>query len=309
MKEPREQENNLSRKRKPRLRPRTAAWIMGMIVLLITVGASVGLFGGNRSSITLPGSVESKTETTQEEQQFTLTDADISVSNVQQVIASLKRPDAYSMAIDNTVFWDQDWSTCQVNRYVRSGVSLTEYLNTTQEAERYEMIDGDMYYAWRVGKKKYHKGSSGSLSADQASMIPTYETILDADLTTITDAGLRTIDGVPCVYAVLKDEDSGYTITYSVSTVTGLLLQAEYTRGDELVRSVSVSALDMTIPEESLFALPDGTNLVTEAEKKIEAENDAQTESNTETESDNTETESSSEIESNTETEDTMGNE
>lgn len=268
MKKPQEQEKNPARKRKLCLRPRTAAWIVGMLVLMVAIGASIGLFSGNRDSITLPsGSAATAPETTQEEQEFTLTDADISVNNVQQVIASLKRPDAYSMAIDNTVFWDQDWSTCQVNRYVRSGISLTEYLNTTQEAERYEITDGDKYYSWRVGKKKYHTGSSGSLSADQASMIPTYETILDADPSTITDAGLRTIEGVPCVYAVLQDKDSGYTITYSVSTVTGLLLQAEYTRGDELVRSVSVSTLDLTIPDEGLFSLPDGTNLVTKAEQ------------------------------------------
>lgn len=271
MKKPHEQETNPSKKR--RLRPRTAAWIVGMLVLLVAVGASIGLFGDNSSSIELPnGSASTEPKTKQEEQQFTLTDADISVNNVQQVIASLERPEAYSMAIDNTVFWDQDWSTCQVNRYVRSGISMTEYLNTTQEAERYEIIDGDKYYSWRVGKKKYHTGSTGSLSADQTAMIPTYETILDADPSVITDAGLRTIEGIPCVYAVLKDEPSGYTITYSVSTVTGLLLQAEYTRGDELVRSVSVSTLDMTTPDESLFALPDGTNLVTQAESNAGTE-------------------------------------
>ncbi len=265
MKRTDKQDSRQPRKRRPFLRPRTATWIVGIIVLLFAVGFSVGLFGGNRHSITLPDGSATQEDMTQEEQQFILTDADITVDNVQQVIDSLERPDAYSMAIDNTVFWDQDWSTCQVNRYVRDGVSLTEYLNTTQETERYEMIDGDTYYSWRVGKKKYHTGSSGSFSADQVSMIPTYETILDADPSEITDAGLRTIDGVPCVFCVLLDEDSGYTITYSVSTVTGLLLQAEYTRGDELVRSVSVTALDTAPPDETLFTLPDGSNPVTGA--------------------------------------------
>lgn len=252
--------------RKPhgfRITPRVIAWIIVLLALLIAVAAAVGLFGGKKNTISQPNGSAESVQQVKEEQNVTFTDADITLDNVQQVIENLHRPDAYSLAIDNTVFWNQDWSTCQVNQYVRDGVCLTEYLDTTQEVERYEMIVGEYYYSWREGHKKYHQSSTGTVTADQTAMIPTYETIVDTDPSELTDAGLRTVNNIPCIYCVVEDPQSSYTITYSVSTVTGLLVQAEYARGDEIVRSVSVTAVNMETPEGELFTLPDGTNVLT----------------------------------------------
>ena len=47
-----------------------------------------------------------------------------------------------------------------------------------------------------------------------------------------------------------------------MSTVTGLLVQADYSRGDEIVRSVSVTAVNTETPEKELFELPDGTQVL-----------------------------------------------
>lgn len=248
--------------RRFRITPRVIAWVVVLLALLLAVAAAVGLFGGDANTISLPDGSTEVSQRTTEEQNFTLTDADITLENVQQVIQDLRRPEAYSVAIDNTVFWDQDWSTCQVNQYVRDGVCLTEYLDTTQEIERYEMIVDDVYYSWREGRKKYHKSSTGTVTADQTAMIPTYETIVDTDPSELTDAGLRTVNNVPCIYCVVVDPLSGYTITYSVSTVTGLLVQAEYSREDEIVRNVSITAVNMETPEDELFELPDGTQVL-----------------------------------------------
>lgn len=248
--------------RRFRITTRIVAWIVVLLALLIAVAASVGLFGGDTDTISLPDGSAEAVQRKSEEQSFALTDADITLENVRQVIQDLRRPEAYSVAIDNTVFWDQDWSTCQVNQYVRDGICLTEYLDTTQEVERYEMIVDDVYYAWREGRKSYHTSSTGTVTADQTAMIPTYETIVDTDQSELTDAGLRTVNNIPCIYCVVEDSSSGYTITYSVSTVTGLLLQADYSRGDEIVRNVSITAVNMEIPEAELFELPDGTQIL-----------------------------------------------
>lgn len=266
-----------------RLTPKTAAWIVVIIALIAAVAISTGLMGG-RTSISLPdGSGTQNQKAASEEQSFTLSDADITVDNVQQVIADLSRPDAYSMAIQNTVYWDTDWSACQVDLYVQDGVFLTEYYNTTQEIERYELIDGDVYYSWRAGKTKYHKGKTGSVTADQNSMIPTYETIADLDKDSITEAGLRTVNTEPCIYCVVEDEDSGYTITYSVSTVTGLLMQADYTKGDTLVRSVVVTTVDSNAPSSDKFVLPDGLNVVTGVQSSVSTTTDSTTDTTTDT--------------------------
>ena len=171
--------------------PRIAACIVVAAALIIAVALSTGLFGRSSDHISLPEGSADPAQPTVEKQNYQLSDADITLENVQQVIEQLRRPEAYSVAIDNTVFWDQDWSTCQVNQYVRDGVCLTEYLDTTQEIERYEMIDGNTYYSWRAGRKSYHKSSTGSVTADQTAMIPTYETIVDTEPSELTDAGLR----------------------------------------------------------------------------------------------------------------------
>ena len=247
---------------RPGTAPRIAACLVVVAALIIAVALSTGLFGRSSDHISLPVGSADPAKPTVEKQNYQLSDADITLENVQQVIEQLRRPEAYSVAIDNTVFWDQDWSTCQVNQYVRDGVCLTEYLDTTQEIERYEMIDGNTYYSWRAGRKSYHKSSTGSVTADQTAMIPTYETIVDTEPSELTDAGLRSVGTIPCIYCVVKDPMSGYTITYSVSTVTGLLVQADYSRGDEIVRSVSVTAVNTETPEKELFELPDGTQVL-----------------------------------------------
>lgn len=244
--------------------PRVIAWTAVLIALLLAVAASIGLFGGSSDHISLPAGSAAAPQPTVETQNYTLSDADITLDNVQQVIEQLRRPEAYSVAIDNTVFWNQDWSTCQVNQYVRDGVCLTEYLDTMQEIERYEMIDEETYYSWRAGRKNYHTSSTGSVTADQTAMIPTYETIVDTEPSELTDAGLRSVNGIPCIYCVVEDPMSGYTVTYSVSTVTGLLVQADYSRGDEIVRSVSITAVNMDTPDKELFELPDGTQVLDE---------------------------------------------
>ncbi len=249
-------------RQKRRLSPRTAAWIVVILALLASVLVSVGLTG-QKTKIVLPNGSAAATPTASETQSFTLSDADITKDNVQQVIADLRRPDSYSLSIKNTVYWDTDWSECQVNLYVLDGVSLTEYYNTTQEVDRYELIKGKKYYSWRVGQKKFHKGKNGSVTADQNSMIPTYESIAQVDRQAVTDAGLRTVNSEPCVYCVVNDEKSGYTITYYVSTVTGLLMQADYTEKDTLVRSVIVTAVENTAPGAEKFVLPNGRNVVT----------------------------------------------
>lgn len=262
--------------RQIQLTPRFVVGIAVIVVLLIVVAAAIGLFGGSSQSIALPsGSGESGPATVEEEQEFTLTDADVTLENVQQVIEDLKRPDSYSASIDNTVYWSEDWSTCQVNQYVRDGYYLTEFYNTKQDVDRYEMIVDDTYYSWRVGNKKYYTARTGTVTADQTSMIPTYETIVDADPDEIADAGIKTIGGAPCIFCEMKDEASGYTITYYVSTVSGLLARAEYTRDGQLVRSVAMTSLDQSEPDSKIFELPDGSNPLTEQE--WEEEQDART--------------------------------
>ena len=70
------------------------------------------------------------------------------------------------------------------------------------------------------------------------------------------------MNGESCIYVTVADANTGYSLTYWVSAVSGLLVQADYTRGSELVRSVVVSDIQQEEPAASLFVLPDSTSLL-----------------------------------------------
>lgn len=149
-------------------------------------------------------------------------------------------------------------------QYVRDGVCLTEYDDADGTAERFEAVKGGSYFAWqRTGSAQY-TGATGTVTSDDLSMIPTYETLVAEDPQEITEAGLRTVGGVSCIYATVTDAETGYSLTYWISAVSGLLIQADYTRGSELVRSVVVDEMEQEQPSASLFVMPDGTSLLPE---------------------------------------------
>lgn len=92
-------------------------------------------------------------------------------------------------------------------------------------------------------------------------MIPTYETVVSASKQSISAAGERTVNGESCIYVTVQ-ADNGYSLTYWVSTVSGLLIQADYTKEGDLVRSVVLDNIQSKEPDDAWFQLPDGTNLL-----------------------------------------------
>lgn len=252
------------KKRKLRLTPQRTAWIVFLCAVLLAVVAAAVL-PGNGTGIVLPQGSAAGQAVVTEDTQYHLTNADITKENVQQVIASLERPDAYSASVTNTLYWDGAWNQIHAVQYVRDGVYLTEYDDASGNAERFEAVKGDAYYAWRRGGTVQYAGAAGSVSADASSMIPTYETVIEEDPANINEAGLRTVNGESCIYVTVSDAATGYSLTYWVSTVSGLLVQADYNRNGELARSVVVDNIQQIEPSAALFVMPNGTSLLPEA--------------------------------------------
>lgn len=241
-------------------KPRHTALLVFACVLLLTV-VTVLCLGGKGSGIALP--TGSGTPAEQVEQNgYRRTNASITVDNVQQVIASMSRPEAYTASVTNTLYWSGSWETIYAMQYVRDGVCLTGYFDTEGNVERYQAIKGDQYYAWRNGGTVQYTGAAGVVSADDMSMIPTYETVVQEEKDSILAAGERTVNGEACIYVTVSDSQTGYSLTYWVSAVSGLLVQADYNRGTELVRSVVIDNIQQEEPSEGFFLLPDGTSLL-----------------------------------------------
>lgn len=249
-------------KEKSKWTSKRIAWIIFFSAVAAAIFIAIALPGRN-TSITLPtGSAAPLQGVVTEQTNYQLSDANITKQNVQQVIASLARPKAYSVSISNTLYWDGEWQEIQAAQWVQDDICLTQYNDSTGVAERFEAVAGEQYYAWRRGSATYYTAPTGVISADDTGMIPTYETVVSADTDSITEAGLRTVNGESCIYVAVADADTGYHLTYWVSTVSGLLVQADYTRGSELVRSVVVSDIKREELDQALFNLPDGSSLL-----------------------------------------------
>lgn len=244
------------REKKPR---HTALLVFACAVLLTVV--TVLCLGGNDSGIALPTGSAAPMEQ-MEQDGYQLTNASITTDNVQQVIASMSRPKAYTASVTNTLYWSGSWETIYAMQYVRDGVCLTGYFDTEGNVERYQAIKNGTYYAWRNGSTVQYAGAAGVVSADDMSMIPTYETVVQEEKESILAAGERTVNGEACIYVTVNDSQTGYSLTYWVSAVSGLLVQADYNRGSELVRSVVIDNIRQEEPSEGFFLLPDGTSLL-----------------------------------------------
>ena len=232
-------------------------------VAAVILAVACGIFiPGESKAIVLPEHIELSQGAVTEKTPFNLSDTSITPDNVQRVVESLSRPEAYTASVTNTLYWNGTWDSIAAKQYVRDGITLIAYFTSDGIEERYEVVEEDIYYSWRRDGTSQYSASTGSLDRDDMSMIPTYENVIDLEKNQIIDAGLRTVNGESCIFVTVQDEMNGYELTYWISTVSGLLVQADYTREGLLARSVVVNDIVAEEPSAVLYILPDGTSLL-----------------------------------------------
>lgn len=124
--------------------------IVFLCAVLLAIILAVCLTGRPGNAITLPtGSAD--VSAVKEQTNYQLKDTNITVDNVQQVIASMKRPSSYSASVANTLYWSGNWQKINATTYVHDGISVTEYKNAQGTADHYLAIRDNLYYAWRNG--------------------------------------------------------------------------------------------------------------------------------------------------------------
>ena len=109
-----------------KITPRRAAWVVFLAAIALAVFCAAALPGSSSAGIVLPeGSGADVHDVITEQTQYQLTSADITKENVQQVVASLARPESYSASVTNTLYWNGAWKEIHAMQYVRDGVCLT----------------------------------------------------------------------------------------------------------------------------------------------------------------------------------------
>lgn len=257
-------------KQKTALIAAMCAFVM-VITLVLSFVLSSNFFQNDESAIVLPSQINSDDTELGETVDFAAENArkiaqvEITPDNVQQVIASLSRPDSYSCLVSNTLYWDGGSSTLQCKQYVRQTASRVEQLRSSGEVDFVVLQYNGSIYAWDAGSSTYYSGQAGSFTPAQAAMLPTYETVCALPAEQIQQADLLDVSGQPMVRVVAWQD--GRTAEYMISTVTGLLYRAVFTEEGVQTQSIQTSVLSLTQQKDNLFTLPGMEHTVFEMEE------------------------------------------
>lgn len=238
--------------------------IAAVIVVAVFSSFGLNLFPKNYPHIVLPTAAPTGMQPIQPSQEGEgVTWIGVTPDTVQSVVSTLKRPDNYYREI--TVRYGADGGTLTAQVWVDGGWTRTDAVNSRSGLVRHTIVGDGMLYYWYNNDQTARSAPADEKSPDlDGPHIPTFEDVLSLDKSLITGAGYEEKDGENCVYVSVRDEELDQEQRYWISTGSYcLLIAAEITRGDEVLMSMSSSAMEQPVPADASFALPDGTVLHT----------------------------------------------
>ena len=186
---------------------------------------------------------------------------EVTPETVQAVIATLARPNSYMQLLVVEWLWGDTSALSQVSTYVSEDLTRVDLLRTDGKV-RHIVTDGKHTAVWYDEEETAFVGNTGDISVDQEQTIPTYEDILQLDPKQIAKADYRMFSGENCIFVETVPDDLGIIQRYWVSVSAGLLVGAErLENGSAFYRVASQQLTTENAPAESLFKLPDGTDI------------------------------------------------
>ena len=187
---------------------------------------------------------------------------EVTADTVQNVVATLFRPENYYREFTVETFWEEGSSALPFQVWHDGDWTHTRTV-LGSGAIRHELSDSDRLYYWYEGSRLYESAPADSFSADLSQHIPTYETVLDLDPEQITNAGYGFLESLPCIQVEVCQEQESRLERYWIGLDSGLLVSAEMWEADFLVyRMTGISPIN-PCPTTASFSLPDGTVLHT----------------------------------------------
>lgn len=186
---------------------------------------------------------------------------EVTTDTVQQVVATLERPDSYSRTITiETLGANDTFGTSSAAVTVDAG--WTQSVMTLPDQRVVHSIVGqDKRYVWYGGQRRWGEYSAQDRSADLAQRLPTYEDVLAADKEDIVTAQYVLSGSLPCIYIAVVQEELGYVESYWISVDTGLLVRSESSKDGQVFYRMSGYTVETPAAPGQTFSLPDGTVL------------------------------------------------
>lgn len=186
-------------------------------------------------------------------------------TTVQQVIASLSRPESYSRNVTVELQGESGFFGALTAKITVDG-GWTQVTTTLPDGRISNSLVGDgSRYIWYGNESEYRQYDADYRDADLAQRLPTYEDVLAVDAQYIADAGYEDQGGLPCIYVVVEEPELGYVERYWVSVDTGLLVCATSEANGAVFYRMSGYVVETPAAPGQNFTLPDGTILHTTA--------------------------------------------
>ena len=235
------------------------------IVIVVAMASSfgLGLFGPDTAKIALPtpeASVSPGTDPAADG----LVRVEVTPETVQNVIATLARPESYYREVTIEDFWGEGESGVTTAKvWVDDGWTKTE-VTWPGGTVRHSIVGDGSFWLWYGGDRSVLSGPADDRSADlEGQRIHTYEDVLELEQDTIASTGYEERGGLSCIYVETAPDSLGYVERYWISDTNGLLVSAETTSEEQLIYRMSAYTIERPVPEDAAFELPDGTVLHT----------------------------------------------
>ena len=188
---------------------------------------------------------------------------EVTPETVQSVIATLERPLSYYRELTVETIWgddESDRSTAEIQVWSDNGFTRTRTV-LSDGLVQHCLTGKNKVYLWYGSDRTWYETDADGLSSDLAQRIPTYEDILSLEKSSITQTGYELLDSMSCIYVEVAEDLLGYHERYWVEVQSGLLVSAETVKDGTTVYRMNSRTLELPIPQDASFELPDGTVL------------------------------------------------
>lgn len=216
---------------------------------------------GTRSAITLPeGPLPAAPERDAEPAQTRF--VEVNRENVRDILATMRRPDAYHQSVTAATLWPGGSSSRTVELWRSGPLALAQVSGSART--KHILSDGETVWIWYEGDETpLALSPDESVSFDDLAGVPAYEDAVSLDLSRVEGAGFVTINGANCLY--LSARDGAYEERCWVDTATQLLVRADSLEDGQLIYQFRQTACELlTAGDPALaerFRLPDGTDI------------------------------------------------
>ncbi len=190
---------------------------------------------------------------------------EVTLDTVQQVIATLERPDSYARTVNVETVGAESVSGASTATVTVDGGWTSTLLTLPDGRVCHSIVGEGKRYVWYDNQRRWQEYGASENSADLSQRLPTYEDVLAADRENIDQAQYVITDGLPCIYVAVVEPELGYVESYWVSVDSGLLVRSESSKDGQVFYRMSGYTVETPAAPGLSFSLPDGTVLHTTA--------------------------------------------